>query len=105
PLDPTKHRVRHYKFVITLTYIHDAIIHIYTLPPNNTLPIFSFKDRANDAAAKANVRAAIPAVEAYNSDNTGTGNSAGYAGMTLAGLQTYDAGLRHDFLGTATSVT
>src|SRR2546428_6747944 len=31
----------------------------------------SFKDRANDAAAKANVRAAIPAVEAYNADNVG----------------------------------
>jgi type IV pilus assembly protein PilA len=53
----------------------------------------SFKDRANDAAAKANVRAAVPAVEAYNSDNTGTGNSAGYAGMTLSSLISYDAGL------------
>ncbi len=53
----------------------------------------SFKDRANDAAAKANVRAAVPAVEAYNSDNTGTGNSAGYAGMTLSVLQSYDAGV------------
>ena len=65
----------------------------------------SFKDRANDAAAKANVRASIPAIEAYNSDNTGTGNSAGYAGMTLAGLQTYDAGVKNIVLGTATSVT
>ena len=37
----------------------------------------SFRDRANNSAAKANVRAAIPAVEAFNADNTGTGNSAG----------------------------
>ena len=53
----------------------------------------SFKDRANDAAAKANVRAAVPAVEAYNSDNTGTGASGGYAGMTKSSLISYDAGL------------
>ena len=65
----------------------------------------SFKDRANDAAAKANVRASIPAIEAYNSDNTGTGNSAGYAGMTLTALQTYDAGVKNITVGTATSVT
>jgi len=35
----------------------------------------SFRDRANNSAAKANVRAAIPAIEAYNADNLGTGNS------------------------------
>ena len=52
----------------------------------------SFRDRANNSAAKANVRAAIPAMEAYNADNTGTGNSAGYAGMTVALLRdTYDS--------------
>ena len=38
----------------------------------------SFRDRANNSAAKANVRAAIPAVEAYNADN-----SKGYSGLDL----------------------
>src|SRR5438045_6035168 len=58
----------------------------------------SFKDRANNAAARANVRAAVPAVEAYNADNVGTSTdvdataaTTGYAGMTLSLLQTYDA--------------
>ena len=53
----------------------------------------SFRDRANNSAAKANVRAAIPAVEAYNADNTGTGASAGYAGMTVSLLQAYDSAI------------
>ena len=53
----------------------------------------SFKDRANTSAAKANVRASIPAVEAYNADNTGTGASAGYAGMTVSALQAYDSAI------------
>jgi type IV pilus assembly protein PilA len=47
-----------------------------------------FKDRANVAAAKANVRAAVPAVEAYGADNNG------YVGMTLAKLKAdYDSSL------------
>src|SRR2546427_4178141 len=54
----------------------------------------SFRDRANNSAAKANVRAAIPAIEAYNADNTGTGNSSGYAGMTVSYLRdNYDSEL------------
>src|SRR5580765_7129996 len=53
----------------------------------------SFTDRANNSAAKANVRGAIPAVEAFNADNTGTGNSAGYAGMTISLLQAYDSAI------------
>src|SRR5213076_3430636 len=67
----------------------------------------SFKDRANQSAAKANVRAAIPAVEAYNADNTGTGASGGYAGMTISLLQTYDSAIVPTKLHiqTATSVT
>jgi type IV pilus assembly protein PilA len=51
----------------------------------------SFRDRANNSAAKANVRAAIPAVEANNADNTGTVNSAGYAGMTVSLLLAFDS--------------
>ena len=47
-----------------------------------------FQARANKAAAQANVRSAIPSVEAYYADNTT------YVGMSLAGLQaSYDAGL------------
>jgi type IV pilus assembly protein PilA len=53
----------------------------------------SFRDRANNSAAKANVRAAIPAVEAYNADNLGTGASAGYTGMTVSLLQAYDSAI------------
>ena len=53
----------------------------------------SFRDRANNSAAKANVRAAIPAVEAYNADNTGTAASAGYAGVTISAMQNYDSAI------------
>ena len=67
----------------------------------------SFRDRANNSAAKANVRAAIPAVEAYNADNVGTANSAGYAGMTVSLLQAYDSAIVPTKLNikSATSVT
>jgi type IV pilus assembly protein PilA len=46
-----------------------------------------FRTRANDAAAKANLRAAIPSAETYFSDN-GT-----YVGMTKAALLAIDAGM------------
>ncbi len=61
-----------------------------------------FKDRANVAASKANVRAAVPAIEAYNADN----GSSGYTGATLAVLQSnYDAGIKNINVKTATSST
>ena len=47
-----------------------------------------FRDRANDAAAKSNVRSAIPSIEAFYADNNT------YAGISLASLQaSYDSGL------------
>lgn len=49
----------------------------------------SFRDRANKSAAQANVRAAVPAMEAYFADNNT------YSGATLAGLQaSYDQGIK-----------
>src|SRR3981081_2168079 len=53
----------------------------------------SFKDRANKSAAQANVRAAIPGVEAFAADNVGTGTAGGYFGLNDTGLYTYDASL------------
>jgi type IV pilus assembly protein PilA len=48
-----------------------------------------FKARAEKSAAKANVRAAMPSVEAFYADN-GT-----YSGVTVARLkQSYDAGVK-----------
>jgi type IV pilus assembly protein PilA len=46
-----------------------------------------FKDRANNSAAKANLRAALPSAEAYYADNNT------YATMTPALLQAIDSGL------------
>jgi type IV pilus assembly protein PilA len=59
-----------------------------------------FKDRANNSAAQANVRAAVPGMEAYNADH-GT-----YATVTSAVLQaSYDAGIKHINVKSATATT
>jgi type IV pilus assembly protein PilA len=59
-----------------------------------------FRDRANKSAAQANVRASIPAVEAYFADNNT------YAGMTLAYLQTtYDQGVKNIAIQSASTTT
>lgn len=60
----------------------------------------SFRDRANNSAAKANVRASIPAAEAYNADN-----SAGYSGLTLTEMQAYDQGVKNVSVVSATTTT
>jgi prepilin-type N-terminal cleavage/methylation domain-containing protein len=52
----------------------------------------SFRSRAENSAAQANVRASIPGVEAYYADHTATG----YSGMTATRLRSsYDAGIKN----------
>jgi type IV pilus assembly protein PilA len=49
-----------------------------------------FRERANNSAAQANVRAALPGVEAYYADH-----ASGYVGLTSAVLKaSYDAGIK-----------
>ena len=58
----------------------------------------SFRTRANKSAAQANVRAAVPGMEAFNADH-----STGYAGVNLAKLQgSYDAGIKNVTVRAAT---
>jgi type IV pilus assembly protein PilA len=62
-----------------------------------------FKDRANNAAAQANVRAAVPGIEAYAADKT---NASGYTGATSLLLQTnYDAGIKNIEVRAANNTT
>jgi prepilin-type N-terminal cleavage/methylation domain-containing protein len=59
----------------------------------------SFKDRANNQAARANVRDAIPALVAYTADH-----KTGYLGVTVARLQaSYDAQVRNITIYNVTS--
>ena len=59
-----------------------------------------FRDRANKSAAQANVRASIPAIEAFYADNNT------YAGATLSYLQTtYDAGVKNIVVQSVSSTT
>jgi prepilin-type N-terminal cleavage/methylation domain-containing protein len=59
-----------------------------------------FKDRANQKAASADVRAAVPSAEAYYADH---GN---YTGMTAAVLaSTYDQGVDLDHVVVTTTAT
>ena len=58
----------------------------------------SFRTRANKSAAQANVRAAVPGMEAFNADH-----ATGYVGVNLAKLQaSYDAGIKNVTIRAAT---
>ena len=61
----------------------------------------SFRNRANNSAAQANVRAAVPGMEAFNADH-----ASGYTGATLTKLQaSYDAGIKNIRVKSATATT
>ena len=61
----------------------------------------SFRTRANVSAAKANVRAAVPGMEAFNADH-----ATGYKGVTLTILQaSYDQGIKNITIKSANSTT
>ena len=68
----------------------------------------TFKDRANKAAAKANVRSSIPAIEAYSADadTRSAPNNSGYVGLDLTAMQAIDAGVKNvTIVGTPTATT
>ena len=59
----------------------------------------SFRKRANESAAQANVRAAVPGMEAYNADH-----ATGYVNAHLTKLQlSYDAGIKNVTVKAATA--
>ena len=58
-----------------------------------------FRDRANQKAANSDVRAAVPAAEAYFADN------GSYTGMTLTTLRAIDTGVDIDTIVISTTVS
>jgi type IV pilus assembly protein PilA len=64
-----------------------------------------FKDRASKSAAQANVRAAIPSIEAFYADNNTYVGIDNAATGTPPGLASYDAGVKVTIDATQSSTT
>jgi type IV pilus assembly protein PilA len=65
-----------------------------------------FRDRANNNAAKANLRAALPAAEAYFADAVADGGGGGsYEGLTPVKLKAIDSGISDSLTVAAAAAT
>ena len=85
------HRMRTEERGFTLIELLVVIIILAILLAIAIPSYLSFRTRANNSAAQANVRAAVPGMEAYNADH-----ATGYTGVTLTKLQgSYDAGIKN----------
>jgi type IV pilus assembly protein PilA len=73
----------------TLTELLVVVIIIGVLLAIAVPAYIGFRDRAESTAGEANLRAALPAVETYYTDN-----SSDYTGMDLAALQTIAANIQ-----------
>src|SRR3954451_11666276 len=83
---------------LTLIELLVAIILLVILLAIAIPSYLSFRGRANKSAAQANVRAAVPGLEAFNADH-----ATGYVGVNLAKLQgSYDAGIKNVTIRAAT---
>ena len=82
-----RQRLRNDQAGFTLIELLVVIIIIGILLAIAVPSYLGFRNRANNSAAQANVRAAIPAAEAYYSDN------GSYTAISVATLQAIDSGL------------
>jgi len=99
-MEKAQRRLRNEESGFTLIELLIVLVIIGILLAIAVPSYLGFRDRANQRAAAANVRAAIPAAEAYYADN---GN---YTGVTVATLELIDAGLSlNTASGTAATYT